>query len=100
MSKKLAGKKYCGSHSTVIDAAYAVVSALEKQSSVDKISLGIIRSCRASSDKRNIKTKRIPAGLEMVVRGNSYVQTIYIYTNGLDQNMKDLAKTIGNYSKN
>ena len=81
MSKKLAGKKYATSHGTVIDAAYELIRHAEKRSEVEKISLGIIRSCPAGRGARNLKIKETTSGLEVTVRGSSYAQTIYLYLN-------------------
>lgn len=92
MSNKLAGKKYAGSHSTVIDAAYEIAREADKFVEIEKISLGIIRQCRAGRGVQNIKIKMIDAGLEMIIRGNSYVQTIYLYLSTNDEpNKKEIA---------
>lgn len=79
MSKKLADKKISGSHTTVIDAAYDLVKEIHKDPMVEKISLGIIRQCSPGRGLQNIKIKNTISGLELVVRGNSYVQNIYVY---------------------
>ena len=79
MSKKFTAKKITNSHTTVIDAAVSIVQIAEKCEFVEKISLGIIRQCRTGRGHQNIKYSEIPVGLEIVVRGNSYVQTIYLF---------------------
>lgn len=79
MSKKLAGKKFSGRHSTIIDTAYKIVRFFEKNERVDKIVLGQIRQCRASSSKRSIKIKETSSGLQLIIRGNMYAQRLFIY---------------------
>jgi hypothetical protein len=80
MTIKLSGLKISGKHTTVIDAAEAVVKAASKLPEVKKISLGIIRCSQTGGrSPRNIKIKDTDAGLEIMVRGSSYVQTIWIY---------------------
>lgn len=89
MSKKLAGKKYSGSHSTVIDAAYCLVREVEKMDEVGKISLGIIKSCSPGRGGQRIKIKDTLSGMELMVRGGLYVQTIYLYLSTLGQENKN-----------
>lgn len=94
MSKKLAGKKFSGSHTTVIDAAYDLTRYLDNRPEVKKISLGIIRQCNASSSQKNIKIKETTSGLELTIRGNMYVQTIYIYIDDLEKDRKMISEMI------
>lgn len=84
MSKKLAGKKITDSHSTIISEAYALVQCAEKLDQVTKISLGIIRPCSGGRGKIFLKIKDTQSGLEAIIRGNSSVQTIYLYLRAID----------------
>ena len=96
MTKKFAGKKITGSHTTVIDAAEKIISEILKDDSVEKISLGIIRQCRTRSGYQKIKIIKIPVGLKMVIRGNSYAQTIYLYIYMPERNNDLVSKKIQN----
>ena len=88
MSKKLAGKKFSGSHGTVIDAAYDLVLQVANFPEVTKIALGIIRSCRNTRSGSSLKIKSTSSGIELVIRGNYYIQTIYLYLSSVET--KDL----------
>ncbi len=92
MPKKLAGKKFSGSHTTIIDAAFPLVIKLERNPLVYKISLGLIRKCRSGSF--NIKAKEIPSGLELIIRGSLYVQTIYLYITEPETNRETIKEII------
>ena len=94
MSKKMAGGKFCGSHTTIIDAAYDLVRFLNNQPEVKKISLGIIRQCKAGSSQKNIKIKETTSGLELTIRGNMYVQTIFVYLEDAEANREGVEKMI------
>ncbi len=94
MSKKLAGKKFSGSHTTVIDAAYDLAKFLDKRPEIRKISLGIIKQCKAGSSQKNIKIKETTSGLELIIRGNMYVQTIFIYLEEPKKNKESVERII------
>ncbi len=94
MAHKFAGKKFSGSHTTVIDAAVDLVKGADRNEFVTKISLGIIRQCRPCRGQQRIKLKKIPVGLEIVVRGNTYVQTIYLFLVEPDKNRESVSKKI------
>ncbi len=94
MSKKIAGKKFSGGHSTVIEAAYELVRKLEADELVYKISLGIIRQGKMTSSLKTFKCREIPAGIEVVVRGNAYAQTIYIYIMDTSKNRERVMRII------
>ena len=74
----LKGNKINRSHSTLIESAEIVVMTAKKQVQVTKVVLGPIKSLR--SGKRRLKIFFIPAGLEIMVRGGSEVQKLYVYT--------------------
>lgn len=94
MSHKFAGKKFTGSHTTVIDAAVDLVKDANRSEFVSKISLGIIRQCRPGRGQQRTKVKNIQAGLEIIIRGNTYVQTIYLYLNEPEINREALLKEL------
>lgn len=93
MSKKLAGKKYAGSHGTIIDAAYDLIRLAERKPEVEKISLGIIRSVPSGRGVRTLKVKETSSGFELMVRGSSYVQMIYLYLSSQDKELKNQLKS-------
>ena len=74
---KFSGKGF-GRHSTVIDAAEAVVKVAQKDSRVTKVSLGIIR--KAPNAPRRIKFLEINGGWKITVRGRIYIQELWVYT--------------------
>lgn len=78
MPRHLRGGKYTGSHTTVTDAAERVARFAHKIDAVSKIAFGIIRS--AGGGTFGMKFKPVNGGWEVVVRGNTCIQTIYIYT--------------------
>jgi len=79
MSLNIGGKKFAGKHTTYIDASEKLIKMLVKNSDVKKISLGIIKSSKTGRGARNIKIKPTDSGVELTVRGSSYVQTIWVY---------------------
>lgn len=78
----------------MIDAAVDLVKVAERLEEIDKISLGIIRKCGMSRGGSKIKIKVIPAGLEIVIRGNKFVQTIYLYINSSKYSLDEVTKIL------
>lgn len=90
----MAGKKFSGKHSTVIDASEEVVKFLVRHDGVSKISLGMIRSCKAGSGQKNIKIKDTESGFELIIRGNMYVQNIFVYLKNAGLERDEIARQI------
>ena len=78
MPHPLSSKKLTRSHTTLIDGAIRVVKRAVEMSEVSKVSLGIIK--KISIGKPRIKFLPITGGIKAIVRGNAYVQEIFIYT--------------------
>ncbi len=77
---KYSGKKFCTSHTTITDSSKKVIDRIKIFPEIKKISLGIIKKSRRSSSSLDaVKIKEIPAGLELVVSGQSNIQRIYLY---------------------
>lgn len=93
MAKKFSGKKFSSEHTTATDSAVDIIEAAKKLDEVTKIVLGPIRQCRGGKGTRTLKTKEIPAGLEIVVRGGSTVQTLWIYTTS-QKEISRITKTV------
>lgn len=74
----LSGKKVSKSHSTVINAAAALLRELRDSPLVDKVSVGQIKVI--GNGPRRIKLATAPAGMKLVVRGRNEVQSFFIYT--------------------
>ncbi len=72
------GKKITRSHTSVIDAAKPLISCIEQSMYVTKISLGIIK--HIGTGKPNLKFHPITGGVKVVVRGNTSIQELFIYT--------------------
>lgn len=85
----LRGKKFNSSHSSVIDAAIAVVELAKDQPEVSKISLGMIRS-GLPPGKHKIKLLPIQGGWKVQVRGSTSVQDLYVYTSSPEKTQKTL----------
>lgn len=90
MSHSLSHKKLTRSHTTLIDGATKVVKQAVEIPEVSKVSLGIIK--KISIGKPRIKFLPITGGIKAIVRGNAYIQEIFIYT-------KDSKKTISILTK-
>ena len=90
MSPHRSGNKFAGSHTTLIDAAEALVDAAAKLPEVTKISLGEIKVI--GRGMRNIKFLEIDTGFKCVVRGNTSRQYIYIYTDNPAKTRDSLGK--------
>lgn len=73
-----AGGKLTRSHTTLIDAAVAVVDHLQDQAEVSKISLGLIKSVGKGST--GLKFHAVTGGWRIVVRGSTSLQELVVYT--------------------
>ncbi len=74
----LAGKKIAKSHSTIINEVKIILKHLQSNLLVTKIVTGEIKVIKAGPNR--IKITPIPAGLELMIRGRSARQKIFIYT--------------------
>jgi hypothetical protein len=74
------GRKLTRSHTTIIEKARDVVTMLERQPDVTKISLGIIKQIGVG--KPAIKFHPITGGFRCTVRGNVSLQEIWVYLRG------------------
>ncbi len=75
------GGKYCGSHTTIIDAAEIPVDAVVGLPEVHKISLGFIKAGLPSvNGSRRVKIVDIDGGVFLSVRGNTTHQEVTICT--------------------
>ncbi len=79
MGNHLAGKKITKSHSTAIDESISLIKLIEKNPYIKKITLGVITPGLRSGNKR-LKVFPIRGGIKAVIRGNSSIQELYIYT--------------------
>ncbi|MEI6042037.1 MAG: DUF2103 domain-containing protein [bacterium] len=78
MAPKFSSKKLTRSHTTLTDAAGVIVKHASQMPEVSKISLGIIKPI--SVGKQRIKFLPITGGVKSIIRGNSSIQEIFIYT--------------------
>jgi hypothetical protein len=78
----LRGSKVTRSHTTVIEAAIGAVNAAKASEHVSKIVIGVIEPTKKG--KPHIKFSPVQAGLRMRVRGNTAVQSFFVYTNRPD----------------
>lgn len=76
--QKRAGKKFAGSHTTIIDETAGLIDLAEKMPEVTKIVLGPIRNMKGL--KISVKFFEISAGWKLVVCGKSARQEIFFYT--------------------
>jgi hypothetical protein len=74
----LRGSKVTRSHTTVIEAAIAAVNIAKESPHVSKIVIGVIEPTKKGQP--HIKFSPVPAGLRMRVRGNTAVQSFFVYT--------------------
>jgi len=74
------GRKLTRSHTTLIEKARDVVTMLERQPEVTKISLGIIKQIGVG--KPAVKFHPITGGFRCTVRGNVSLQEIWVYHRG------------------
>jgi hypothetical protein len=81
-------KKVTRSHTTIIDAARPLLQAAEKSEHVTKISLGIIKNI--GTGKTGLKFQPTTGGMKVVVRGNTTIQELYIYTKEVEKVTKIL----------
>lgn len=89
----LAGRKVNGrSHSSVIDEARIVIQTAESLSDVSKVVVSIILP-KAGSRTPRVDFTSIPAGLQLIVRGNGAAQQLFVYTSSpeaVKQAIKDV----------
>ena len=90
MSLHRAGGKFTKSHTTLIDAAIPIVDRASDMPEVTKISLGEIRTI--GKGLRGVKFHPINGGWRLVVRGNTTIQDIYIYTGSPEKTKWELSK--------
>lgn len=76
--KGLNKKKITKSHTTAIDAAEPILNNSLKSPYITKIVLGIIKKTKRNSPKR-LKLKETNTGFEISVRGNLYIQTVFVF---------------------
>ena len=86
----LAGKKIAKSHSTITESAGEIIKLIQSHPLVTKIVTGEIKVIKAGPTR--IKITRIPAGLQLMIRGHNSRQKIFLYTGD--------PKTIENIIKN
>jgi hypothetical protein len=84
------GGKLTRSHTTIIDIAVPVITWIEKDSLVNKISLGIIKKVTVGTPR--IKFLPITGGFKMVIRGRISIQEFFIYTKEPDSTQKAILK--------
>ena len=87
---KWQGKKFGGTHTTLIEAAEPLVVAAENLPEVKKIVLGIIISKPNKMGKERIKFTQMSGGLKATVRGAKGIQEIWIYSDFPEQVLKNL----------
>ncbi len=87
-------KKITSSHSTYIEAALGFITLAQKDTSVTKISVGIIKVVKTSTDRR-IKCNEEDACLVLKVRGNRAIQELRFYT----QNHLELRRKVEKLAK-
>lgn len=78
MNLHRAGKKFAGSHTTIIEEAAKIIDATEKMPEVSKIVLGPIRNMKGL--KLSVKFTEIGAGWKVVICGKSARQELFFYT--------------------
>ena len=86
-----AGKKIGKRHTTIIDAAAPVIKQARRMEEVDKVVLGTIKT-GVRPGKIRLKCVDLPAGLKVTIRGNTAVQTVYLYTRQKRKVQKALSK--------
>ena len=74
----LKGSKFNKRHSTIIDDAIKLIARARSVEQISKIVIGLIKPITKA--ERRIKFTPVPSGLKMDVRGNTAIQTFYIYT--------------------
>ena len=90
MPQHRAGEGIAGKHTTVIDAATAVVDILKEQEGV-RLTLGKIEKTR-SNNNQSIKFKDTVSGFRMKIKGNCYVQTFFVIVPEPEKNRSELIK--------
>lgn len=77
-----AGKKFAGSHTTLIEETIKLVELAENMTEVTKIVLGPIKNMKGL--KLSVKFHEIGAGWKIIVCGKSSKQEIFFYTTDRD----------------
>lgn len=72
------GKKFAGSHTTIIDETAEMIDFADKLPEVTKIVLGPIRNMKGL--KISVKFTEIGAGWKIIFCGNTARQEIFFYT--------------------
>lgn len=83
-----AGKKFAGSHTTIIDETADLIDFAEKMPEVTKLVLGPIRNMKGL--KLSVKFLEIGAGWKVVVCGKSARQEIFFYTSDREKVQNDI----------
>lgn len=81
-----AGKKFSGSHTTVIKPAEKLIKALAGNDQVNKIVISMIKNHGSKGGQggpARIKITSINAGMKLTVKGSATVQEFYVYTNDM-----------------
>jgi len=73
-----AGGKLTRNHTTVIDAAAPLIDHLQESDVVSKISLGLIKNI--GKGLPGLKFHAVTGGWRVVIRGNTSLQEIVVYT--------------------
>ncbi len=74
------GKKYAGTHTTVISAAEAICDTLNDSPVIKRIALGLIKSGHRGTGKASLKIIEQGGCILLVIKGNVSSQHIRIYT--------------------
>lgn len=90
----LAGKKYSGRHTTVIDAAVAPLRVAEQLECVTKIVLGVVQQIKGNPVAKKIKIDQVAAGLRVKIRGSKTIQEVYIYTSDREATIQAICRAI------
>ncbi|MEK7460785.1 MAG: DUF2103 domain-containing protein [Patescibacteria group bacterium] len=90
----LAGKKYSGRHTTVIDAAVAPLKAVEQLECVTKIVLGLVQQIKGNPVAKTLKIDHVAAGLKVKIRGSKTIQEVYVYTSDRETTAQAMRQAI------
>lgn len=87
------GKKYTGSHTTLIPAAATIADKAFASSYVERISPGFIKAGLPSvAGIRRVKIRAITGGLLLTVRDNTSQQELHLYTNERSRAIADIVR--------
>jgi len=91
------GGKFCGSHTTIIDAAEGLIDTANSQPEVYKISLGFIKAgLHSMNGNRRVKIIDVDGGVLVSVRGNTTHQEATIYTHNNQSTKLAIARAARN----